>query len=599
MKPKQERLWPALRMMVGLAFEAHRAGAIAQVVLTLLNSFGYVGQSYGVKMLVDAAIAGETGGAVTGALLLAGLSAVSRAANNLGFRYLATLQERSDLLLDSRIMTLASSVPTLEHHEHPEYANEIELLRQERAALSQVLNALVGFLGVAFRAVFTLGLLASLHPALLLLPLFAIPSLFTAARTTKLQIDQAEALAEPYRRLEHLFRVGTTAGPGKELRVFDLGDEVTARYGREWREVIRTTARTERRMAVLETLGWTAFGLGFAGAVALVAVRALEGGGTPGDVALAFALAGQVNGQAANAAALTAFMVRSVRVAGRLVWLTDYAAVRNAPIADPTPAPTRLHDGIDLDHVSFTYPGTEAPVLHDVTVHLPAGAVVAVVGENGAGKTTLVKLLCKLYEPTEGRITADGIDLARVVPSDWRTLASGGFQDFARFEFVARESVGIGQLAEIDDEGAVRDALERASATDVIERLDAGLGTQLGRSYTEGAELSGGQWQKLALGRSMMRTDPVLLVLDEPTAALDPDAEHALFERYARAAGQAASTTGGITVLVSHRFSTVRMADLILVLERGRLEAAGSHAELMQQAGLYAELYELQTRAYR
>ncbi|MEY2424997.1 MAG: ATP-binding cassette, subfamily bacterial, partial [Actinomycetota bacterium] len=215
---KKERLWPALRMMVGLVFEAHPAGAIAQVVLTLLNSFGYVAQSYGVKMLVDAAASGSARGAATGAIVIAGLSAVSRAANNLGFRYLATLQERSDLLLDARIMTLAASVPTLEHHEHPEYANEIELLRQERAALSQVLNALVAFLGVVLRAVFTLGLLASLHPALLLLPLFAVPSLFTAARTTKLQLDQAEILAEPFRRLEHLFRVGTTAGPGKELR---------------------------------------------------------------------------------------------------------------------------------------------------------------------------------------------------------------------------------------------------------------------------------------------------------------------------------------------------------------------------------------------
>jgi ATP-binding cassette subfamily B protein len=452
---------------------------------------------------------------------------------------------------------------------------------------------------VVFRAVFTLGLLASLHPALLLLPLFALPSLFTAARGTKLQLDQAEKLAEPFRRLQHLFTLGTTAAPGKELRVFDLRDEVTQRYAGEWREVIRTTARTERRIAVLETLGWAAFGLGFAGAVALVAVRALEGGASPGDVALAFALAGQVNGQANNAAALTAFMVRSVRVAGRLVWLTDYAASRCVPVTDPAPAPQHLRTGIDLEHVSFTYPGTEAPVLDDVTVHLPAGAVVAVVGENGAGKTTLVKLLCRLYDPTAGRITVDGVDLSRIEPTEWRAISSGGFQDFARFEFIARESIGVGQLADIDDEGAVRDALDRASAADVIARLDDGLATQLGRAYTEGAELSGGQWQKLALGRAMMRDHPVLLVLDEPTAALDPEAEHALFERYARAAGRAASHNGGVTVLVSHRFSTVRMADLILVLERGRLVAAGSHAELMQQGGLYAELYELQARAYR
>jgi len=596
---KRAGLWPALRMMVGLTWQAHPAGAVAQVGLNLLNAFGFVVQSYGVKLLVDAAVAGDAGRAARGVALIAGLSAVGRAANNLGFRYLATLQERTDLLLDERIMTLAASVPTLEHHEHPEYADEIELLRQQRGALSQVLAALLAFLGVLLRSVFTLGLLATLHPALLALPLFALPSLWTAARGTKIELDMDEALAEPYRRMQHLFTLSTTAGPSKELRVFGLEHELVSRYGDEWRRVVRTSVRATRRIAVLQTLGWLAFGVGFAAAIALVAVRTLEGDGTPGDIALTFALAGQVNGLANGAAGITGFLVRSVRVAGHLVWLNEYAASRNAPPADPAPAPSRLERGIALERVSFSYPGTDATVLDGLSAHLPAGAVVAVVGENGAGKTTLVKLLCKLYDPTAGRITADGVDIARIPHAEWRAQASGGFQDFARFEFLARETVGVGHLDSIDSEDAVRDALERASAADVVERLDSGLATQLGRSYTEGAELSGGQWQKLALGRSMMRADPVLLVLDEPTAALDAEAEHALFERYAGAARRAASSTGGITVLVSHRFSTVRMADLILVLEAGRLVGAGSHAELIAQGGLYAELYELQARAYR
>lgn len=596
---KRQGVLRSLRVMVGLAFEAHRAGAIAQVLLNLLNSFGFVVQAYGLKLLVDAAVAGDAGRAAWGAAALAGLSAVGRTANNLGYRYLATLQERADLLLDERIMALAAGVPTLEHYEHAEYANEINLLRQDRAALSQVLQALVGFLGVAFRAVFTLGLLASLHPALLLLPLFAIPSLFTAARGTRLEVENQEALAEPFRRLQHLFTLGTTAAPGKEIRAFGLESELVGRYRDDWRAVTAQTSRTEVRVAVLETLGWLTFGVGFAAAIAVVAIRALDGSGTPGDVALAFTLAGQVNNLAGGAAGTVAYVVRTARVAGRLVWLQNYARDHATRIDEPVPAPARLDSGIELERVSFTYPGTERPVLEDISVSLPAGSVVAVVGENGAGKTTLVKLLCQLYQPTMGRITVDGIDLARIAHDEWRTRAAGAFQDFARFEFVARESVGVGKLAEIDDEAAVVAALDRASAAEVVSALDAGLATQLGRSYTEGAELSGGQWQKLALGRSMMRDDPVLLVLDEPTAALDAEAEHALFERYAGAARRAASTTGGITILVSHRFSTVRMADLILVLENGRLVAAGSHTELIQNGGLYAELYELQARAYR
>ena len=417
---KRAGLFASLRVMVGIAFEAHAAGAIAQVVLQLLNAFGFVVQAYGLKLLVDAALAADTGRAITGALTLAGLSAVSRAANNLGFRYLATLQERADLLLDRRIMTLTAGVPTIEHHEHAEYANEIDLLRQERAALSQVLQAISGFMAVLFRAVFTLGLLASLHPALVVLPLFALPSLLTAARSTRLVVQNAEELAEPMRRLQHLFTVGTTSAPGKELRVFGLENELVRRYGDEWRHVVRRTARTGRRVAVLETLGWISFGIGFAGAIALVAVRAIEGDGTPGDVALAFTLAGQVNALADGAAGTVAYLVRTVRVAGRLVWLQDYARERATSIADPAPAPEALDRGIALENVGFTYPGTERMVLDDISVTLRAASVVAVVGENGAGKTTLVKLLCKMYEPSAGRITVDDVDLARIPHEDWR-----------------------------------------------------------------------------------------------------------------------------------------------------------------------------------
>jgi ATP-binding cassette subfamily B protein len=235
-----------------------------------------------------------------------------------------------------------------------------------------------------------------------------------------------------------------------------------------------------------------------------------------------------------------------------------------------------------------------------VSLSLPSGSVVAVVGENGAGKTTMVKLLAKMYEPTAGSIYVDGTPLARVRADEWRTRLAGAFQDFFRFEFRARHTIGLGDVPRLDDEHAVVTAVERAGATDVVSRLKSRLDTQLGPTWPDGVEVSFGQWQKLALARGFMRDDPLLLVLDEPTAALDAETEHSLFEQYSAAArGRGHGNGGRITILVSHRFSTVRMADLIVVLDGARLVEFGTHDELMARGGQYAELYNIQAEAYR
>jgi ATP-binding cassette subfamily B protein len=237
-------------------------------------------------------------------------------------------------------------------------------------------------------------------------------------------------------------------------------------------------------------------------------------------------------------------------------------------------------------------------VLRDVDLDLPAGSVVAIVGENGAGKTTLVKLLARFYQPTKGRIMVDGTELALVSADAWRSRLGGAFQDFMRYEFFARQTIGLGDLARSHLDEALLAAVERGGAADVIERLPHGLDTQLGPTWDNGMELSFGQWQKLALARGFMRERPLLLVLDEPTAALDAETEHALFERFAEASRRARND-GRVTVLVSHRFSTVRMADLIVVIDDGRIVEHGSHEALMSQDGLYAELYGIQANAYR
>src|SRR6185369_16556404 len=218
----------------------------------------------------------------------------------------------------------------------------------------------------------------------------------------------------------------------------------------------------------------------------------------------------------------------------RLAWLEDYAAAL-AEDAD-APVPDRLTRGIRLEHVCFSYPGSGRRALEDINLELPAGKVIAIVGENGAGKSTLVKLLCGMYQPDSGQILVDGVNLARMPANDWRSRLAGAFQDFFRFEFRARHTVGLGDISRLDDQPAVAAAVARAGAGDVVEGLAAGLETQLGATWPGGAEVSFGQWQKLALARGFMRDYPLLLVLDEPTAALDAETEHALFERYAAVA---------------------------------------------------------------
>ena len=281
----------------------------------------------------------------------------------------------------------------------------------------------------------------------------------------------------------------------------------------------------------------------------------------------------------------------------RLAWLEDYAASLEA--SGDLPVPAMLRTGIRLEDVSFAYPGTSRLVLENVSVTLPAGSVVAIVGENGAGKTTLVKLLAKLYEPSSGSILLDDTPLGRLSAGAWRSRLAGAFQDFFRFEFKAKQTIGLGDVSRLENEPAVVAAVDRAGAGDVVVRLKSGLDTQLGPTWPSGVDLSFGQWQKLALARGFMRDEPLLLILDEPTAALDAETEHALFERYAAAARGEKSANGRITILVSHRFSTVRMANLIVVLDGARLVEVGSHEELMAKDGQYSELYAIQAAAYR
>jgi ATP-binding cassette subfamily B protein len=504
-------------------------------------------------------------------------------------------RDKVTIALEGHVARLQATVSTIAHQERPELLDRLAVLRDQIFVLDHMYMSVFSTCGWILRLGVTVALLMSVHPALALLALFALPTVLTSGWRPAVERTAEERGAPAARLARHLFVTVTTAAPGKEVRLTGIGPRLAERRRTEWERWYAIVSRARWASAAWHTLAWAVFGAGYVGAVVFTATG-LDA--DPGAVLLVLAAGARLSAYVSATVGEIGFL-RGIWLDGsrRLAWLESYAAAQVA--AADRPPPDRLVDGIRFENVSFAYPGTDRLVLREVSLRLPAGSVVAIVGENGAGKSTLVKLLGKLYEPTAGRILADDTDLARIPADEWRERLSGAFQDFFRFELTARRSVGLGDVPRVDDEPAVHTAVDRAGAGDVVAGLASGLDTQLGPAWPDGVEVSFGQWQKLALARGFMRDEPLLLALDEPTAALDAETEHALFERYAAAVQTGRPDNGRVTVLVSHRFSTVRMADVIVVLDGARVVEAGSHEELMAAGGTYAELYGIQAAAYR
>jgi len=550
------------------------------------------------KGVTDAVVAGDVRAATTAAAFLPLLALMSQIGGHLAQVAWVELQDLNLIQGHQELGELAQGSPGLEHHERPDYADRLELMRSEGNPLYMSVRVATRTAGLGLQLVITIVMLALLQPILLLLLLIAIAPLAGARWASRNWERAVTSSVDLSRRSTHLLDLAVREDAAKEIRIFGLEDEIRGRLRDSRERLRRVRFRAEYEGVIALCLGQLVFALGYVAGLVLVVRGAVAGDHTAGDVVLAVTLAAQTNALVQDIVFSGQFVQRSIRAVGRLTWLRRLIPRLYPAPEETTRAPERLERGIRFERLSFRYPGTETDVLADVDLDLPAGSTIALVGENGAGKSTLIKLLCRFYEPTGGRILVDAEELSRLSPAEWRERIAAGFQDFVRFELVARESVGVGDLLAADDPVAVREAVERAAAADLVERLPYGLETELGKTFTNGAELSGGQWQKLALARAMMRERPLLLILDEPTSALDAHAEHTLFERYAQSARAVARTTGGIAVFVSHRFSTVRMADLILVVEGGRIVEQGSHEELVRLGGIYAELFALQAAAY-
>jgi ATP-binding cassette subfamily B protein len=567
-------------------------------VMLVLGSVASTCYPLGYRLLVDGALRGSTGHVVFGVIVVGGLLAIGWLLTSIAATEAMALSDRIAIFRMSRLIRLIGGVTGLEHLERPDYLAQVERLNTNRRQLASAPRMVLSNTASLARVVTLLVLLGSVSPWLLLLPVCAVPPI-VADRIAKRITKQADDdMADTRRLASMIFSLTSEAGTASEVRAYGLSERLAAEHRRCGSELNRRSAREALQILGAQGIGWLLYAAGLMGAVAFVVLRATDGALSLGTVLMSVSLIRRSRNQLASAAQGSGALVSTLATADRLFWLEDYAAEQAAAAGTQAP-PRTLRYGIELRDVTFSYPGTDRPVLKHLDLTLPAGVAVAVIGENGSGKTTLAKLLLGMYRPDDGQILVDGTPLSDLDPHAWRDRATAAFQDFARFHLPAVQSIGVADLPRLDDEPAALAALERAGVDGLVEQLPDGLATRVGSAYTAGHGLSGGQWQRLALGRAMRRDGPLLVVLDEPTASLDAQAEHALFDRYAEAARREAERNGTITVLVSHRFSTVLMADVIVYLEDGHAVEVGSHAELLGRGGRYAELFELQAAAYR
>jgi ATP-binding cassette, subfamily B, bacterial len=562
------------------------AGALPDALFALwlgilADAFRSAGQPDRTKLIV--AICGVGFSAVGGWLL-----------RSAGDRLAMRFRQRLAVALETHVARLQATSPGIEQHERPDVLDRLAMLRDQVFTLDHVFLSIFGGVAILLRLVVVMFVLATIKPAMLFLVLAAIPPTWAAARRGKAESKVWESVASQRRLARHLFVLHSDPATAKELRVTGAVKSMSRARENAWGEFATTIQEARVRSAIIQASAWAIFAGAFVFAIRFVAVG--SGSSRAADALVVVAAGARLSAYVGAAATEIDGWGFFVQGAQRLLWLERMVTKRRGG-ATAVP-PERLTNGIAFRDVSFAYPGSDRQVLENVNLTLAAGSVIAVVGENGAGKSTLVKLLVGLYQPTSGRIDVDGVDLVTIDQEAWRERTSGAFQDFVRFEFAAQRTVGLGDLPQLDNEPIALDAVSRAGANDVLERLPEGLHTQLGPGWPGGVDLSGGQWQKLALARGLVRDHPLLVVLDEPTSALDAETEHALFERFAAQAAEA-KADGRITILVSHRFSTVRMADEIVVLSGAHVVEQGSHDALMANAGPYSELYTIQASAYR
>ena len=564
---------------------------IAVLLLRFIAALLPVAMLYVSKLIVDKVVAHDTShiwqllGIEVGLAILG--DALSRAISLCD----SLLGDRFTNLVSLRMMEHASRLD-LVSFEDPVFYDKMERARRQTTSRLGMLASLAG-MGQQMITLLSLsaGIVAFSPWLLLLLVVAVVPPFLGETRFAMLSYSLLFQWTPERRELDYLRMLGASNASAKEVKIFGLGGHLTERA----RALFERFYNENRGLAVKRALSGTALNVlptaGYYGAYAYIIYRTLSGAITVGD--LTFLTASFARSRGLIEQVFASFS----GIAEQALFIEDlFDFFRTTPTiqsrAHALPAPRPIQRGFEFRDVSFSYPGSSKLVLDHVSFRFDAGERIALVGENGAGKTTLVKLLARLYDPTAGAIYLDGADLRDYDVDDLRGEIGVIFQDYMRYDMRVLENIGFGRIEQFDDDARIREAAAKAYADSVVDSLPLGYGQMLGRRFDGGVDLSGGQWQKIALARAYMR-DAQVLILDEPTATLDARAEYEVFLRFSDL------TRGRMAVLISHRFSTVRMADRILVLEGGRVLESGSHAELVARGGRYAELFELQAAGYR
>jgi ATP-binding cassette subfamily B protein len=584
-----------------LVWQADRAGTIAMAITTLLSAGLPAMQAWAGALIVDAVVqALNTGlGAQAGLqaampylLLEFGLLLAGAILSQIRRLYEHVLNAKLGHHINTAIIRKALALD-LHHFEDASFYDKLQNARREADfRATGIVNGSFMIAQNAITLISFAALLLAFNPWITLILFGAtVPAFIAQGRFSRLYFRLLTWRAPEFRRMQYIEHLLTVDNSAKEVKLFGLGEPMLQRYSETFWEFFNEDVSLARRRSLIS------FGLGllanlsYYAAYAWIIFIAITGTITLGGMTLYLALfrqsQGTVQGLFDNINRLYENGLFMDNLFGFLE-LTPQMSRSAQPIA----VPARFQQGLEFRDVSFRYPGREDWALRGINLTIAPGEKVALVGQNGAGKTTLIKLMTRLYDPTEGQILLDGVDLRDYDPEQLRLKIGVIFQDFVRYQLTARENIGFGQIDQLNNQSRIDGAAQRGGADDVITELPKGMDATLGNWFQDGHELSGGQWQKIALSRAFMR-DGEVLVLDEPTAALDAEREYEIFQRFREL------TEGKIAVLISHRFSTVRMADQIIVIEGGQVREQGSHAELLALGGAYARLFEMQAEGYR
>jgi ATP-binding cassette subfamily B protein len=501
------------------------------------------------------------------------------------------LQERMTQIVQLQVMSHASELDLAFFEDTDSY----DLLRQaQQEAATRPVSMITSAFGLVQNLITVasvITILIMLSPILAVIALLAPVPAFVADARYGMRAFVLSLWASPLRRrMQYFNALVTTDASAKEVQLLGLGPYLVERF-RLLGGVYYARQRRQVATRYLAGMAWTTLTTLAGSATYLyVALQAVGGQRSLGDLVLYTAAAASLQTAVSGLFQDCSGMYENNLYLGTLTRLLSTRPAVTAP-ERPRPLPAVSAGRVEFEHVSFSYPGSDRPALADVSFRLEPGRMLAVVGRNGAGKSTVVKLLCRLYDPEQGRILLDGVDIREYDQVDLRSRIAAMFQDYVTYQATAAENIGLGDVGRIGDDAAIRTASAAAGAHPLIESLDQGYDTPLGKWFDQGTGLSGGQWQKVALARAFMRQTP-LLVLDEPTSALDAVSEHELFDRLRELA------EGRTTLYISHRFGAVRRADEIILLDDGRIAEAGTHQQLMELGGEYARLFSLQAAAY-